>query len=397
MTASAVATAILGWVILTVVARRTGPDGYATFSAVWGLYFAITTVLVGLQQEVTRSLMSVDAQSSRPVLPGVLGLGGGLAVLTLCTSPWWAGSLEGTATLSTGGAMAAGVLAVTLMLLVNGTLAARGSWHSLAVMTLLEQVVRLAAVGLALLLTSHPSSTVMTLAVAAGAVSFVLAPLVERRPGLLAGRVSGGLVAFSGRTAAAMISTGCAGLLVVGLPFLVTITNEDPDVALGVVFAAILLTRSPLLVPLTALRPLLVNLLVRHRGDLGRTALRGLPFALAGGAVVVVGAYVLGPWVLRLAFGDAFTVDRSLMGWLAVAALLLVAMTLTGIALVVLDHDLTSAAGWLLATIVATVVLCTPLALESRVVAALVAGPLAGMALHMVAALRGQRRVPARA
>ena len=83
------------------------------------------------------------------------------------------------------------------------------------------------------------------------------------------------------------------------------------------------------------------------------------------------------------------------MGWLAVAALLLVAMTLTGIALVVLDHDLTSAAGWLLATIVATVVLCTPLALESRVVAALVAGPLAGMALHMVAALRGRRRVPA--
>src|SRR4051794_33789040 len=117
--------------LLNVVAGRTlGVSGYADFLVVWGLFFALTGILPGLQQEVTRSVATARVRDMRgrpPVVGAVIiGIGGG--ALIALSSPLWASRVLEDQPLDVSVILSAGFLCFAWANHVNGTLAATHRW-----------------------------------------------------------------------------------------------------------------------------------------------------------------------------------------------------------------------------------------------------------------------------
>jgi O-antigen/teichoic acid export membrane protein len=113
--------------------------------------------------------------------------------------------------------------------------------------------------------------------------------------------------------------------------------------------------------------------------------------AVLGAAAVLV-AGLLGPWLLRTAFGPDYELDGALLAWFTTAAVMIALLTLTGAATVAAAQHRAYAAGWIGATLASTLLLLLPVPLETRTVVALLCGPLVGIAVHAAALAR----VPAR-
>ncbi|CQD23413.1 membrane protein [Mycolicibacterium conceptionense] len=170
-----------------------------------------------------------------------------------------------------------------------------------------------------------------------------------------------------------------------GFPVLLKATSGDLGAAGGVVILAVTLTRAPLLVPLTAMQGNLIAHFVDQR-DKRLRALLAPAAAVAGlGAVGVAAAGLLGPWLLRVAFGEEYRAGGALLAWLTAAAVAIAMLTLTGAATVAAALHRAYAAGWIIATVAAVGLLLLPLGLEERTIVALLCGPLVGIAVHLVA------------
>ena len=151
------------------------------------------------------------------------------------------------------------------------------------------------------------------------------------------------------------------------------------------------LTRAPLLVPLTAMQ----GNLIAHFVDAHTDRLRALigPAALIGGigAVGVLAAGVVGPWLLRVAFGPQYDAGSALLAWLTAAAVAIAMLTLTGAATVAASLHRAYSLGWVGATVASGLLLLLPMALQTRTVIALLCGPLVGIGVHLVALARAGR------
>ena len=119
----------------------------------------------------------------------------------------------------------------------------------------------------------------------------------------------------------------------------------------GVVILAVTLTRAPLLVPLTAMQ----GNLIAHFVDERTNRLRALiaPAAIVGGigAVGVLAAGLVGPWLLRVGFGPQYHASSALLAWLTAAAVAIAMLTLTGAATVAAALHRAYSLGWVGATV----------------------------------------------
>jgi O-antigen/teichoic acid export membrane protein len=376
-----VAAAVLGWATLVVVARTQGPGEYADFSVIWSVYFGVAGILIGLQQETTRSLVA-SREGSRGV--GLVGAGAWatlvvlVAALAMVAVAPVAGSVGADDVVSSAGPAIIAIPLLAAAMMVNGGLAADSRWGALAGLALGDQFVRLVAV--VLVVAVAPGEVAYGAALVAGlACYFPFIVVGWRRAPVITGTRAG----FVGRSGAAMVSSGCANLLVVGLPALITVTGGGSDRARGVLFAAILLTRTPVLLLANAVRPVVVRVFVIHRSRLREWARRIAPLTVAATAGAALLGWALGPWALRLLFGPDFEVSRGLIAGLVVAAVLILLQTWTGVALAAIDRDGASTAGWLVAVVLAIGCLLLPLGLEERTLVALLVGPGVGLALHL--------------
>jgi hypothetical protein len=201
----------------------------------------------------------------------------------------------------------------------------------------------------------------------------------------------GGMVTFLRGAAHSITAAGASAILVMGFPVLLKVTSDQLGAQGGVVILAVTLTRAPLLVPLTAMQ----GNLIAHFVDQRTARLRALlaPAALVGGigAVGVLAAGLLGPWLLRTGFGPGYHAPGALLAWLTAAALTIAMLTLTGAATVAAALHRSYALGWVCATVAATLLLLLPLPLQTRTVVALLCGPLVGIAVHLVALARPGR------
>lgn len=377
---AAVVAAGLGWLTLVVVARTLGPGEYADFSVVWSVYFGVAGILIGLQQETTRSLVAARREPGRVGLVGA-GAWTTLAVVLAVLLVAAFGLTLGVTVEEVGNAAGPALLAIPVLaaaMVVNGALAADGRWSALAWLTLGDQVVRFGAVILVVQLA--PGDVAFGAALVAGLVCYV--PFIAigwaRRP-----KIAGTGPGFVGRSAAAMVSSGCANMLVVGLPALITATGDGSARARGVLFAAILLTRTPVLLLANSVRPVVVRVFVANRSRLRAWAWRVAPSVVVATAVAAGVGWALGPWVLRFLFGSDFRVSGPVMAGLVLAAVLILLQTWTGVALAAVDRDVASTVGWLVAVFIAVGCLLLPLTLEERTLSALVAGPGVGIAIHL--------------
>ena len=175
-----------------------------------------------------------------------------------------------------------------------------------------------------------------------------------------------------------------------GFPVLLKATSGELGAAGGVVILAVTLTRAPLLVPLTAMQGNLIAYFVDHRHARLRALLAPAAIVAAVGAVGVVGAALIGPWLMRVAFGPEYRASATLLAWLTAAAVSIALLTLTGAATVAAALHRAYSLGWIGATVAAALLLTLPLTLEVRTVIALLCGPLVGIAVHLAALARAR-------
>ena len=215
-----VATGVLGWVALVVVARAEGPAAFAAFAVVWAVFFGIGGAFSGLQQEVTRTVTRADEAGAAPtrLLGPVVMMTVPSALLVVLVALVEGGAL-GASSLELAVALGAGLLGLGVLTFIAGGLAARDAWSSLALLMSSDAALR---TGLVVACIASDRAQLLPWAIALGA--FAWAPLLAvptfRRA--LAAHGHDPVPGLIRRILTAMGSAGCAALMVAGFPLLVS-------------------------------------------------------------------------------------------------------------------------------------------------------------------------------
>lgn len=385
----------LTWLLQAGAGRILGPDGYAAFMVVWGFVFLEIGMLLGLQQEVTRAVASdvrAGEEATARSHPMLLGLRVGLlgALTCLGSSPLWARRLFGDGWLPITLATAFGFLAYALFNVMNGVLAGRQRWTDYAVSVATDSVLRLGLVIPVMLLTAGLVGQAWALNGAALTWVVMLGRRGFRHA--VRARVNSSLGKLTSGATQAMLATGCSAVMIAGFPVLVQLTARAPlGPEAGVVLAAVIATRAPLLLPLNAFQAVVLTRFVLTRDHILTTLLRLLSVVGAVTVVGVVAGYLVGPLLLRLLYGNEFRISSAMIAVLVLGAGLIAMQTLTGSAVMAFDRHRVFAAGWLLSAAVAVMLLSTGLPVGARAALALNLGPVAGLAVNLAALGRHRR------
>jgi len=396
-----VLTAVCGYAVLYLAARDLNPAGFSVFGVFWGAFGLFTGAANGLLQEATRDVRSSGhpghpgrpaGPTTRPILVAA-GVGTAAAAAIAGTAPLWAGHLFAESTTLSVALLAAGLAGFCLHATLLGMLAGVGRWTQYGSLMVTDAVIRVTVAAATVLLGGGLVGFLW--ATVAGAVAWVLL-LVGSPAARAAARLytAGGVRRFLRGASHSIAAAGASAILVMGFPVLLKATSAELGAAGGVVILAVTLTRAPLLVPLTAMQGNLIAHFVDRRASSARPGalLRALlvPAALitAVGALGAAAAGLLGPWLLRVAFGPEYRAGGGLLAWLSAGAVSVALLTLTGAATVAAALHRAYALGWIGATVAAGALLSLPLDLPTRTVVALLCGPLVGIAVHTAALAR---------
>ncbi len=384
-------SALCGYAVMYLAARDLAPEGFSVFSVFWGGVGLVTGAANGLLQEATREVRSVRhtpgpaVRRTRPMLIATL-VAGLAAAAIVGTAPVWAGHVFAEARPLSVLLLAAGVAGFCLHATLLGMLAGVNRWTQYGSLMVTDAAIRVVvaaatfAVGWGLV--------GFLWATVAGAVAWLLMLLVSPSARQAARvRTAGGTVAFLRGASHSIAAAGASAVLVTGFPVLLKATYGDLGAAGGVVILAVMLTRAPLLIPLTAMQGNLIAHFVDERARRLRALVAPVGVVVTVGAVGVVGAGLVGPWLLRVAFGPDYVADGSVLAWLTAAATSIAVLTVTGAATVAAALHRAYAVGWVSATVASTLLLLVPSALETRAVVALLCGPLVGIGVHLLALL----------
>jgi O-antigen/teichoic acid export membrane protein len=390
-TATAV-TALCGYAVVYLAARDLAPAGFSVFAVFWGAFGLVTGAANGLLQETTREVRSarytgiVAGRRTHPVRVASL-VGVGAALVIAGSSPLWSRPVFADARWLSVGLLSIGLAGFCLHATLLGMLAGANHWTQYGALMVTDAVIRVAVAAATFVVGWGLIGFLW--ATVAGAVAWLImiaaSPTARAAARLL---TPGGTATFLRGVAHSITAAGASAILVMGFPVLLKVTSSELGAQGGVVILAVTLTRAPLLVPLTAMQ----GNLIAHFVDERTARLRALiaPAVLVGGigAVGVVAAGLLGPWLLRVGFGPDYHAASALLAWLTAAAVAIALLTLTGAAAVAAALHRAYALGWVGATVASTLLLLLPLPLETRTVVALLCGPVVGIGVHLAALAR---------
>jgi O-antigen/teichoic acid export membrane protein len=394
-----VLTALCGYAVVYLAARDLAPAGFSVFAVFWGAFGLVTGAANGLLQETTREVRAAGyenrAESRAEVLParrthplrvaGMVGIGAALAIAA--SSPLWSGRVFAEAHWLSVGLLSAGLAGFCVHATLLGMLAGTNHWTQYGALMVTDAVIRV-AVAVATFVIGWGLVGFLW-ATVAGAVAWLImvvaSPTTRSAARLL---TLGGTATFLRGAAHSITAAGASAILVMGFPVLLKATSNQLGAEGGVVILAVTLTRAPLLVPLTAMQGNLIAHFVDERTERLRALIA--PAALVGGigALGVLAAGLVGPWLLRVGFGPDYHASGAMLAWLTAAAVAIAMLTLTGAATVAAAMHRTYALGWVGATVASALLLLLPLPLETRTVVALLCGPLVGIAVHLAALSR---------
>jgi O-antigen/teichoic acid export membrane protein len=388
-------SAACGYVVIYLAARDLAPGGFSVFGVFWGAFGLFTGAANGLLQETTREVRAtrhVDGPPGNHTHPLRVAATVGVvaAVLIAGSSPLWSGRLFVDARWLSVGLLSVGVAAFCLHATLLGMLAGTDQWTRYGALMVTDAVSRVTIAAATFVvgwgLTGFLWATV------AGSTAWLImlmaSPTARATARLL---TSGSTATFLRGAAHSITAAGASAILVMGFPVLLKLTSSELGAQGGVVILAVTLTRAPLLVPLTAMQGNLIAHFVDERSDRLR-ALIGPAGIIAGiGAIGVLAAALVGPWLLRVGFGSQYDASSALLAWLTAAAVAIAMLTLTGAAAVAAALHRAYSLGWVAATVASGLLLLAPLPLQTRTVVALLCGPMVGIAVHLVALARAGR------
>lgn len=396
-TATAI-TALCGYAVIYLAARDLAPSGFSIFGVFWGAFGLVTGAANGLLQESTREVRAMQyldalpdgAARTHPLrVAGLVGIAS--AVLIAASSPLWSGRVFAESRWLSVALLSIGLAGFCLHATLLGMLAGTNRWSQYGALMVTDAVIRVAVSAVTFVLGWGLVGFLWaTVAGSAAWLIMLLASPVSRAAAHLL--TPGSTATFLRGAAHSITAAGASAILVMGFPVLLKLTSShDLGPAGGVVILAVTLTRAPLLVPLTAMQGNLIAHFVDERSHRLRALIS--PAALIGGigAVGVLAAGLVGPWLLRVVFGPEYQASSALLAWLTAAALAIALLTLTGAATVAAAMHRAYASGWVGATVASGLLLMLPLALETRTVVGLLCGPLVGIGVHLTALARAGR------
>ena len=391
-------TALCGYAVIYLAARDLAPGGFSVFGVFWGAFGLVTGAANGLLQETTREVRSTQYID---VVPGLGGsrthtlrvaamVGVAAAVVIAGSSPLWSGRVFVEERWLSVGLLSVGLAGFCLHATLLGVLAGTNRWTQYGALMVTDAVIRVAVAAATFVigwaLTGYLWATVA--GAAAWLIMLAASPTARATARLL---TPGGTATFLRGAAHSITAAGASAILVMGFPVLLKLTSNHLGAQGGVIILAVTLTRAPLLVPLTAMQGNLIAHFVDERSDRLRALIA--PAGIIGGigAVGVVAAGVVGPWLLRVAFGPQYQASSALLAWLTAAAVAIAMLTITGAAAVAAALHRAYALGWVGATVASGLLLALPLSLETRTVVGLLCGPLVGIGVHLWALARAGR------
>jgi len=391
-------TGLCGYAVIYLAARDLAPSGFSVFGVFWGAFGLVAGATYGLLQETTREVRSTQYISDLAALPVpgqprthplrvALLIGVAAAVGIAGSSPLWGGRVFAEARWLSVVLLSVGLAGFCLHATLLGMLAGTDQWTRYGALMVTDAVIRVVvatstfAIGWGL--------TGFLWATVAGSVAWLImlvtSPTARATARLL---TPGGTATFLRGAAHSITAAGASAILVMGFPVLLKLTSNELGAQGGVIILAVTLTRAPLLVPLTAMQGNLIAHFVDQRTHRVRALITPAGVICGVGAVGVSAAGVVGPWLLRFAFGPEYHAGSALLAWLTAAAVAIAVLTLTGAAAVAAALHRAYALGWVGATVASGLLLLLPLALQTRTVIGLLCGPLLGIGVHLAALSR---------
>lgn len=378
-----------GFVVMWIASWALDAEhGYNSFLAYWGLFFACTGLIDGITQETTRAVAaSRETQVRGSANPWKLGaaIGAALAAVVLLVGFFAMGRIVPTHPGTATGLLAFGLLSYAFQAVLSGILSGSGLWNRYAALVALDSGVRLV---LAVVVWALGGGLVEFLAITViGALSWaVVLALAPVRVQLDVDRG-----AFVRRVGSAMVASGASAALITGFP--TAASAAFPAATAGAAVAAInnavMLTRAPVLVPLQRFQSALVVRFVERRGAVYKALAAPVGAIMSVGLIGFVAAWLIGPWILRVAYKPELFVDGLTLGLLTFASAFMGMLMITGVAVLALERHAFYVAGWLAATATAFAVLfLAPWGVATTVVVALFAGPIAGALVHLAGLVR---------
>ena len=378
-----------GFVVMWIASWALDAEhGYNSFLAYWGLFFACTGLIDGITQETTRAVAaSRETQVRGNANPWKLGaaIGVALAAVVLLVGLFAMGRIVPTHPGTATGLLAFGLLSYAFQAVLSGILSGSGLWNRYAALVALDSGVRLV---LAVVVWALGGGLVEFLAITViGALSWaVVLALAPVRVQLDVDRG-----AFVRRVGSAMVASGASAALITGFP--TAASAAFPAATAGAAVAAInnavMLTRAPVLVPLQRFQSALVVRFVERRDTVYRALAAPVGAIMGVGLVGFAAAWLIGPWILRVAYKPELFVDGLTLGLLTFASAFMGMLMITGVAVLALERHAFYVAGWLAATATAFAVLfLAPWGVATTVVMALFAGPIVGALVHLAGLVR---------
>lgn len=393
LTAAAIASGISTYVVLMIVARHLSLAQNATFLVFWSAMSLGFGIFTSIQSDATRAAAvwasgpgeSGERPQGHPRLVTIIGAAGAASMLVVAlSSRLWADGLFLYAATALALVMAVGQLGSSTSAAYNAVLVGHGRHSIFAVVILLDGLLRLACVGVVV----ASGGSLVAVALAAMLPSFTwLIPWAVRRETreelrrTRSDRDVRGTLAAWGQTVLASI---CNSALIIGFPVLARVTSSEREFAAAApILLAVVLVRGPLLLPLGAMQTVIIGHVASSPSGRIELPRVWVVRAVAVSVALVALAVVVGPPMLRLVNAD-YVVSGPAFGGIALGSILLAAFTLASTVVLGRGRHSQNLLGWGVALAAVFAVLVTPVPFEQRIVASIVVGPVAGMAVHLV-------------